>query len=80
MFNKSDKKWKKSIYCIINSFDNISNKLTISFLDDIVGNLDDLISITIFTLSSPNYNKDIFDIDTFNHINIIPYLEILYLK
>ena len=69
---------KKSIYCKINSFDNTNlvypgynYKLTITFIE-LIGNLNNLISITVFTSSSPNSNYEIFDTGTFNHINIIP--------
>ena len=69
----------KTIYCQINSFDNTNimlpgynYKLTITMTDRMINNLDNLISITIFTTSSPKANSDILDMGTFNHINIIP--------
>ena len=72
---------KKTIYCKINSFDNTkvmlpgyNYKLTITITSGIPS-LDDLASITIFTTPSPkSTDVDIFDIGTFNHINIFhPY-------
>ena len=69
---------KKTIFCKINSFDNThimlpgyNYKLTITLIDKIES-LDKLISITIFTTSCPKIDAQIFDIGTFNHINIIP--------
>ena len=69
----------KTIYCKINSSSNTNlmipghnYKLTITMIENMINNLKELISITIFTTSSTNQDADIFDIGTFNHINIIP--------
>ena len=68
----------KIIYCKITSFDNThlmfpgyNYKLTITMLNEIPS-LNNLISITIFTTSCPELDSQIFDIGTFNHINIFP--------
>ena len=70
----------KTFYCKINSYDNthiilpgFNYKLIIALKDGI--NLsNNLISITIFTTSCPKADSQIFDIGTFNHINIFnPY-------
>ena len=76
----NDIKKENVIYCQINSYSNekillpgFNYKLTITILSDLSIYILKLISITIFTSTSPNseYNE-IIDIGTFNHINIFP--------
>ena len=68
------------MYCQIDSYSNekillpgYNYKLTITLLSDLQIDIQKLISISIFTCTSPNsiYNQ-IVDIGTFNHINILP--------
>ena len=69
----------KVLYCKVDSYSNenlilpgYNYKLTLTFLDDVT-NINNLISVTIFTSTSPYSDEnEIIDIGTFNHINIIP--------
>ena len=75
----NDEKKKDVIYCKIDSYSNENiilpghnYKLTITILKDMTISIQKLISITIFTSTSPNSEEnEIIDIGTFNHINIL---------
>ena len=70
---------KNVIYCKIDSYSNekillpgYNYKLTITILNDLSTDINNLISITLFTSTAPNSEEnDIIDIGTFNHINIL---------
>jgi hypothetical protein len=75
----NDNNGENVIYCKIDSYSNEkiilpdhNYKLTIIILEDLSAIIQYLISITIFTSTSPNSGEnDIIDIGTFNHINIL---------
>ena len=75
----NDENQENVIYCKIDSYSNekillpgYNYKLTLTIINDLRKELNNLISITIFTSTLPNSEKnEIIDIGTFNHINII---------